>query len=424
MAVIDTMISPQRRRRAGLEAATFSTICAFVFAVPWASSFVLPVLGTSTRVIGLMLVGIWLASILAADRIRPLSTPHRIAFAWVVWAALGVFWTVNPSLGFLRLTQYVQLFAFTVIVWDSRLDRRDLAMTLQCYLLGCWVAFFLLLANVLSGNVTQWQRRASLENTNENEVGLMLALGLTVAWYLASGRSADHPIVRRLRPFNYLFVGAGFLGIMYTASRGSFLAVSPFIIYLVWSARNLTPRRRASALAVFTIVVAGAYRLVPETAWDRIGTIPSQLQERDLGARFGIWSDGLPVLTGDATSFLFGQGPVSFLPLIGKAAHNIWLSVAVEAGVVGLLLFASLLFATIRGVFRLEHADRNMWLSLFATYLLAAIALSLEYNKITWLLLALALAHADLGKSPGDGQSNRLASPAEVELNEAPASPM
>lgn len=384
---------------------TFGLICAFVLAVPWAASIVLPVVGTSTRVVGFVLSGVWVASVLTADKIRPLTMPHRVAFAWVLWCGVGIFWTVNSVDGFLRLGQYVQLFAFTVIVWNSRLDRRDMALVLQSYVVGCWITFFLLLANVLSGNVTQWQRRATIENANENEVGLVLALGMTAAWYLASGRSDEHAWVRSLRLSNYLFIGAGFLGIMYTASRGSFLSTIPFVLYLLSTARRLSVTRRVGAGFAVGAIMTGAYLLVPQSAWDRIGTIPSQLQERDLGSRFGIWGEGLSFLLQDASSFLFGQGPVSFGPLVGRAAHNIWLSVAVETGAVGFILFASMAVMVGGAVLRLRPVDRNMWLAMFGTFALASMALSLEYHKVTWMLFALVLANAgapDARKDPSD----------------------
>ncbi len=202
-----------RERRTSLQAIVFVLTCGFVFAIPWAQSIVVPGLGTFTRIIGLALSAAWFASVLIEDRLRKFGAFHRLAYLWVGWNGLALFWSPEPLDGFIRLTQYFQLFVFAVVIWNMRIKRDDVAWLLQSYVFGCWVAFAFLLNNVLSGNVTRWQARATIENANENEVGLVLALGLSAAWYLASGKSSTQMSYRRFRVMNYLYIGAGFMGI-------------------------------------------------------------------------------------------------------------------------------------------------------------------------------------------------------------------
>jgi hypothetical protein len=394
-----TGTAARSRPRPPIEAAVLALACMFMGAIPWAASVVVPGLGTFTRLIGLLLMGMWVASVLIEDRIRQLSLFHRAAYLWVAWNGLALFWSPDPLGGFIRFTQYIQLFLFAVIIWNLRPRRQEINWLLQSYVFGCWIAFFLLLNNVVTGNVTRWQSRASLANTNENEIGMMLALGMSVAWYLAFGNGDPNSSTRRFRILNYLFLGAGFLGIMFTASRGSFLATGPVVLYVIYTATGVSAKRKLMVAVPVIALAVAAVLLVPDSAWDRIGTIPDQLQNRDLGSRFSIWSEGIPLLMANAASFLFGRGPVSFVALTGKAAHNIWLSVAVETGVVGLLLFATMAWKATTAPFRLASVDRALWLTLFATFWLASFALSLEYNKMTWALFAISVAWAASDRS-------------------------
>ena len=214
-----------------LHKALVAAACVFVFAIPWAASLVLPGVGTCTRFVGIVLVGVWAASALVFDRVRKPHLSHLVTLGWVLWIGLSTFWTISTPNTLVRFSQAAQLFLFAYIVWNLRVDRAKLALLFQAFVAGCWVAFLELLVNVLTGNVTEFQRRATLTNANENEVGLILALGMSMAYWLASGHSSG--LVRRLRLTNFAFCGAGFLGIMFTASRGFSVRSGGCVVYTV-----------------------------------------------------------------------------------------------------------------------------------------------------------------------------------------------
>jgi O-antigen ligase len=73
-------------------------------------------------------------------------------------------------------------------------------------------------------------------------------------------------------------------------------------------------------------------------------------------------------------------------------AHNTFLSVLVEQGVIGLALFLGSLVVLMLPAFRLPALEKMFWLSFFATWVVGASTLSYEDRKLPWLLFGILTA--------------------------------
>ena len=74
-------------------------------------------------------------------------------------------------------------------------------------------------------------------------------------------------------------------------------------------------------------------------------------------------------------------------------AHNTFISILVELGVVGALLLFMLLASMVYSAIRMRYLDRCLWISLLLTWTIGVSALTWEYRKPTWLLFSLLAAH-------------------------------
>jgi len=70
-------------------------------------------------------------------------------------------------------------------------------------------------------------------------------------------------------------------------------------------------------------------------------------------------------------------------------AHNSFLSVLVETGMVGLMLFGTLFVIAVVSTFYLPKLESNLWRTVLFIWFLGASALTYEHHKPTWLVLAL-----------------------------------
>ncbi|MGD0381898.1 MAG: O-antigen ligase family protein [Thermoguttaceae bacterium] len=135
-------------------------------------------------------------------------------------------------------------------------------------------------------------------------------------------------------------------------------------------------------------------KIMPESTWERLTKTRDELQTGTWSGRIIIWEAGFalfqqyPVLgTGSGTALrVIGQALGASRPI---AAHNTYLSMSVELGVVGLLLFMSILIVALIYTFKMPFRERYTWSIILISWTLCAFAGSLEDEKLLWLILGL-----------------------------------
>jgi O-antigen ligase len=88
---------------------------------------------------------------------------------------------------------------------------------------------------------------------------------------------------------------------------------------------------------------------------------------------------------------------------IPYVAHNTFLSVLVELGIVGALLLGGLLVSAFRSALRMPSLERCLWVALLLTWSVGVSSLTWEYRKPTWFLFGILAAHVYARRSePAD----------------------
>jgi hypothetical protein len=208
----------------------------------------------------------------------------------------------------------------------------------------------------------------------------------------------------------------GTAAVMLSYSRSASLVFGVAAVLLMFHYR----RARLFPLALMTgcLAVAAMIPFVPEAYWERMGTLLNVDSDYTLSRRFGYNLIGLDLLTSHP---LFGVGPGNFehyyvqseyafypgrTPL-PRRLHNMYLSIAVEYGLVGFLAFigihASALLSIWRARLRAASAEvrglATTVLYAYLTYLLGSAFTPNEYSKYAWLLPGLAVATARLTRA-------------------------
>ncbi len=86
-------------------------------------------------------------------------------------------------------------------------------------------------------------------------------------------------------------------------------------------------------------------------------------------------------------------------------AHNTYLSVLTELGVVGFVLFLALLAALLREIIHQPPADRMASLFTFAVWAMGVFSLTFEYRSQTWLVFGLLLLSGHAAVAEGETSS-------------------
>jgi O-antigen ligase len=379
-----------------------------IFMVPWEDIVDFPGLGTLVKFIGLVLVAFWVATVVIRGRFRKPSPFHLAAGLYVLWNAASVFWSVDADQTIDRVVTFAQLLALAFILWDLLTTRAALLAGLEMYILGAYVAVGNTLINYFSGSTFYWER-FSAAGTNPDDLGAVLALGIPVAWYLAISESTSKK-GGLLKLVNYAYIPAAFLGIALSGTRSALIGVLPGMAF---GLASLTRLRLAARIGLLLLLIAAGFillPLIPQASLQRLGTTGTELTGGDLNGRIEIWRDGLasfaehPFIGVGSNMFrsvtsvhvvshsVLGRGFTG----VGKVAHNSFLSVLVEVGLIGFALFGIMITIAVIQAWGQPKWDASFWLAVLATWAISAFTLTWEFRKPTWLFLSLVIVSAAL----------------------------
>jgi len=386
-----------------LDRFAYVVLCAFVFDLPWGEY--VPQLGGLVlgTWIGLLAVGVIALRTAVTWRRRILSPLHYWMLSLVAWSALSIFWTLDWDSTVTRVGTYLQVLTMVWLIWELAVTEARVVGLLQSYVFGALVASTGTIYNFMAGRTAAqfaatipgkvvWETyRYSFAFLNEDDLGLVLALSIPVVFYLLVSRKGS-----LLKLLCWLQLVAGVTAILLTASRSALVAVIAGLAMFPLTVFRL-PRwqRVASLVGCFGLIACGSY-LVPQSSWSRIFTFGSDLFQGTLTHRTVIWAAGLGAFRDHA---FLGVGAGAYGPTILRVvdvpyvAHNTFLSVLVELGVIGALLLFALLASILYSALRMQYLQRCLWFTLLLTWTVGVSALTWEYRKPTWFLFGLLTAH-------------------------------
>jgi O-antigen ligase len=341
----------------------------------------------------------------------------KVSVLFLLW--LGVSSLFSHDLGataasLSRLIPLVLLFYFIVMLADNLRKVRllTLAMLVSTLISGAVTVLDTYMGQPLFSThdaavMSQWgghSRSAGATNSDPTTAAAMLLTGVAQAAVLA---------VLANRALRYLAVGtvvAGVAGIVFSLARSASLGLGLVAAWLLYRFRE--PKLIAATIVLSPFALAVFFQLAPDHYVARILTL------------FGIGGEDFTLyrrMTYHIIGFdlirqypIFGIGLGSFpdfymdfdyrwlegRTLTPRVLHNMPLSMIVETGLIGGVLFIALILTSIwPAVQRLRRGGCGQ-VSLYAeasvtattVLLMMSLTLPLQYNKLVWVLLGLTLA--------------------------------
>ena len=245
-------------------------------------------------------------------------------------------------------------------------------------------------------------KRFTAVQSDPNSLAMTLALALPMAWYL--GMTYKNPILRWVCR---VFIAVGVVAIGLTASRGGMVAATVALMIVPLTMTKLSPGRLIAAVAMLTVSGALAAVYIPDRIVQRLATTGTEVEDLSLGGRFKLWEAGFKALAErPLTGYGAGFWRNAVSPWLGpnpQVAHNSFVSVAVETGIIGLLLYLGMFLAVFLALQRLPSFERRFTVVLLATLMVAMLPLSWDDQKSVWFVLGLlvGLAQASRVGVPG-----------------------
>lgn len=365
-----------------------------------------------SKVAGLLLAASWVASSAAGGRRRsgfvgshPYMTYVLVLF--LGWAALSTLWAENSAVSPGSVSRYVQNAFLFLIVYAAVRERRHVVWLLGAYVLGATLSS---LYGFVAAPPGAADERVTGTIGDPNELASVLLPALIFGFVLAATLK-QAPVARGLALFASAIATGG---LFLSGSRGGMIALAVALLAAV----VLGGRWRPYAAIAGLLVVLGGIGWFTLFAPESVKKHVTQVDTTGTG-RQDIWKVGLrmweahPVngvgvgnFQTSSVHYLLKPGAIKRGDLIvtqPKVAHNTYLQVLAEMGVVGLVLFLTILLFALWCAFRaarLFARKRDLRMELLARGVLISLIgllvsyffISEMYNKQFWLLLGLGPA--------------------------------
>lgn len=386
------------------------TFLSFVALVPTAGGSALSFL----KIAGLLLGLSWLSSnAWHGERARANFLTEYPALTYTVicflgWVGLSQVWAENPAATITDFTRYALNAVLFLIVFSAIRKQRDVSGLMAAVLAGAVVAAAYGLLNPAPSDPAEVDRLSGTIG-NANELAAVLVVGAALGLGLAS--SARHsPTLRLAAMSGSLFC---VVSILLTLSRTGLVAMGFALLASIAIAGRWRARATIVTLLVAMIGVGYFTAVASPQARERVTEAGNGTGRTDLwtiGTRMvkdkplaGVGAGNFSTVS---IHYLLQPGTLTrsdFIVDTPKVAHNTYLEIFAETGVVGFALFLTILLlcisyglAAVRnfsrlGDRRMEALSQAMLVGLFG--LLAADFFGSEqFQKILWLLLALCPA--------------------------------
>jgi len=366
---------------------SFAGLLLFAASIPLEDSLRFGI-GRISKLLGALLVAAWFLNLARNGLRRRPTVVHGWASAFVAWAVLSYFWTLAPGPTVSKFTTLLQMLAIVFIVYDLVDDRGQLVLVMRAFLAGSLGASVVTFVNAYAGNAVQGTVRFASANAGPNNTGCMLAVAVMIACY---AYKVDD---RRWRSWYRLLVPTLAMAALFTASRTALLALGLGAMVLICTKRNLAPGRLAGIALAALVGVLLVATYVPTGSIDRLLTTDDEISAGTLNNRTTYWQRSFEVwgdhpVTGVGVGAFASQNEI--LGGVAAVAHNAFISITVELGVVGIGLWLTMLGAAVLHLGVAPPGVRRAWVAIGVAWAVGASGLTWEVRKITWFLLALAV---------------------------------
>lgn len=362
---------------------------------------------------GLVLALAWIARFGLSVRGEQDFFADHSHLAWLLiaffgWGVLTLSWAEQTGLGLTALSRYAPNLLLVPIAYTAVRRQRDLKLVLAAIVLGAVIAALFGIAQPPASSVESTRATGTVGDPNELAAALLVGLALGAGFAVARRSSPA------LRLGGLLGVPLCAAGIFLSVSQGGLIALGAMLA----TGTVAAGRWRAAVTALFVALAAGGVLYFTQSA-------PLHARERLLtpnggSGRTDLWKVGLRIVKAHpvggvgvgnsehaAASYVLQPGVIHQAALIFTAVplpvSNTYLQVSAEMGVPGLLLFLAVVVVCLGCALRaarlaaqrrdvtMEALARGVLLALIGM-LVADFFISVQYNKLLWILLGLCPA--------------------------------
>lgn len=359
----------------------------FIFLIPWADG----IYDGLPRILGILSFALSGMLLVTRGTHTNYSYFHLLIVLLWIWIIISLAWSPDEVLGSELAKTGFQLmllpFVFTLVIND----RKSLLLAYQAYVVGAVTAFGFIFNNYLQ-NVTEFYGRYTIANIDTDLMSYILALSIPLAAYLAKARNN-----KILVAFNVVAIPVVMFAIFLTGTRTGFIVALIGIGYWLFTHRNASAKIKGSMFVFFIISISAVLTFAPKASVERVFSAGSSIKSGTLNYRTVIWKTSIqewrnaPIM-GAGVGGLYSQ--LSRKHVNYAWAHNTFIHLLAENGIVGLTLYLLMIFSIVYFILKAPFEDKMFMLALLLVMLTSQIALHTHIQKATWFSYSILFIHA------------------------------
>lgn len=382
-----------------------------VFAVLTFVDSVLPAGGalSAPKLMGALLMVSWLAHLTTDEGSRRRLFEHPgflyVLTLFVVWVMLSLMWAEESAPVIDAVVRYVPNALLFPITYSAVQTRQQALWLIGAFVIGTLISAAY---GLMSAPPADDPLRVTGVAGNANETAAALGAGAALAAALAL--SLREPALRLAAA---IVLPLCLYSMFLTLSRGALVALAAMLVTTVLVAGRRRGVTLAAALVAALLCVGYFVAIAPPTAAERV------LQSDGGSGRTDIWRVGWRMVeanaiagvgagnfAGSSVHYLLEPGAIvrdDYIVDTPKVAHNMYLEILAELGIVGLGLFLAVLgyalYCPLAAVRRFAELDDRQMEIVSRALFIALVGLlvsdffgSRQFNKQLWLLMSIGPA--------------------------------
>lgn len=363
----------------------------FLFFIPLETLLVLPIYGTMAKFTGVLLFGVFILSWINQNNKIKYTREFFWMFIYFIWVLVGYIWVIDIDLYIQRGITLMQLIAMCFVIYNIVETERIMDSSFYAYLMGVGLGIFFVIKDYLN-NVSRYSieiGRYSMEGYDPNYLAITIVIGISLATYLVEINK------NKINQYGlYSFQALCIYAVVLTGSRTGLVSI---VVALLLSVVMGTKTHKAKAVYIIfmTCVILFIINNIPETIYERMCSIKFQLLHGSMAQRRDIWDEVLCLIK-DKPMTGYGYGNLISVMWqkynIAKQAHNTYLSLIAETGVIGAILLIMVILKPSISVFCNTNRKHAMLLALIISVMAIGFStLTMEYSKVTWIAIAILI---------------------------------
>ncbi|MCK5901743.1 MAG: O-antigen ligase family protein [Cocleimonas sp.] len=367
---------------------SLAAVIFFIFLIPWGDGAFdgLPKLG------GIISFAMTFLYLVVHGSHRNFNFFHFFSVLYGAWLLFSLMWSPDQVYGLEKAITNSQLVLMVLMFTLIIQTKKNIHMAYQAYVFGNIVGSGIILYNYLHGIESPYYNRYGIKHIETDELSIILAIAMPMAAYLSTQYKSWI-----MRLINIAAMPLIFYAIFLTGTRTGSIVALFGIFYWVFAKRKASIVIKASILVFFMGAIVGILTFAPKASVDRVLSAGKSISSGTLNYRTVIWNGTIETwkehsIAGIGTGGL-GHG-LTRQHINYNAAHNAYLELVSENGVIGLSLYLLMCMSLLYYLLQTNLDDKAFLMALLMIVLISQLTLHTHNRKETIFAFSMVAIHS------------------------------